>query len=42
MQGLNGADINAVRWGVWYFKRPAISVLVSTKKKKKEPKKKKK
>ena len=41
MQGLNGADINAVRWGVWYFKRPAISVLVCNKEKEKRTKKEK-
>ena len=33
MQGLNGADINAVRWGVWYVKRSAMSVLVCKKEK---------
>lgn len=41
IQGSNGADINAIRWGVWYVKRSAISVLVSNKEKEKRTKKEK-
>ena len=41
MQGSNGADINAVRWGVWYVKRSAMSVLVCNKEKEKRTKKEK-
>ena len=41
MQGLNGADINAIRWGVWYVKRSAMSILVCNKEKEKRTKKEK-
>lgn len=41
MQGSNGADISAVRWGVWYVKRSTISVLVCNKEKEKRTKKEK-
>ena len=41
MQGSNGADINAVRWGVWYVKRSAILVFVCNKEKEKRTKKEK-
>ena len=41
MQGSNGADINAVRWGVWYGKRSALLVLVFNKEKEKRTKKEK-
>ena len=41
MQGLNGAGINAARWGVWYVKRSAMLVLVSNKEKEKRTKKEK-
>ena len=41
MQGLNGADISAVRWGVWYVKQSELSVLVCSKEKEKRTKKEK-
>ena len=41
MQDSNGADINAIRWGVWYVKRSALLVLVSNKEKEKRTKKEK-
>ena len=41
MQGLNGADINAIRWGVWYVKQSALSILVCNKEKEKRTKKEK-
>ena len=41
MQGLNGADISAIRWGVWYVKRSALLVLVFDKEKEKRTKKEK-
>ena len=41
MQGSSGADINAVRWGVWYVKRSAMSVLTCNKEKEKRTKKEK-
>ena len=41
MQGSNGADINAIRWGVWYVKRSAMLVLVCSKEKEKRTKKEK-
>ena len=41
MQGSNGADISAIRWGVWYVKLPTMSVLVSNKEKEKRTKKEK-
>ena len=41
MQGLNGADIDAIRWGVWYVKQSALSILVCNKEKEKRTKKEK-
>ena len=41
MQSSNGADISAIRWGVWYVKRSAMSVLVFNKEKEKRTKKEK-
>lgn len=41
MQGSNGADINAVRWGAWHVKRSVLLVLVCNKEKEKRTKKEK-